>query len=336
MIRRNFEYAPGLTQSILNKSISQAISLLHLSFWLPGFTPHLITKIKVSYRHILTFNLNGFSEMHGSYLTSMSSSSLSLSPGSVAISLKSLFPFASFVDCADICATSIQVDSRRCQVGDIFVIISGTTQNAEKYISEAVQKGAVAVLTSRPLMGLNIPQCIVPDVRNAYAVLCAELAGRPSQQLESVGVTGTNGKTTVTWLLRAILQNSKRQTGLIGTIEYHDSVSKRSASLTTPDARELSELLSEMVSNGATHAVMEVSSHALDQSRLAGSPLSIGVITNVTQDHFDYHGNLENYAACKAEMIQAVKEDGVVVLNRDDPVCRSFASEIKKSQTLLT
>lgn len=274
--------------------------------------------------------------MHGSYLTSMSSSSLRLSPGSVALSLRSLFPFASFVDCADICATAIQVDSRRCQPGDIFVVISGTTQNAEKFVEEAVKNGAKAVLTGRPLLGLNVPQCIVADVRKAYAILCSELSGRPYQQLQTVGVTGTNGKTTVTWVVRAILQKAQRKTGLLGTIEYHNSVSSRAASLTTPDAYELSKLLLEMAKNGASHAVMEVSSHALDQSRLAGTELSIGVVTNVTQDHFDYHKNLENYTACKARIIQNVKDDGIVVLNQDDPTCQSFHSEIKKSQTLMT
>jgi len=266
----------------------------------------------------------------------MSSSSLSFSPGTVALSLRALFPSASFVDCADICATSIQADSRRCQSGDLFAVISGTKESAEAYIPQALEKGVKAVLTGRPLTGFQVPQCIVADVRKAYAILCSELADRPSRYLQTVGVTGTNGKTTVSWLVRAILQKSGRQTGLLGTVEYHDSVSSRSSSLTTPDAHELVELLSEMVKQKATHAVMEVSSHALDQSRLAGTEISIGVVTNVTQDHFDYHLNLENYAACKSKIIQHVKAKGTIVLNWDDPTCRSFTSELNGTQALLT
>ena len=274
--------------------------------------------------------------MHGSYLTSMSSSTLSFAPGTVAISLRALFPSASFVDCADICVTSIQADSRRCHAGDIFAVIPGTQKRAEEFIPEALKNGVKAVLTGRPLTGLEVPQCIVADVRKAYAILCSEFACRPSQHLQTVGVTGTNGKTTVSWLIRAILQNAARKTGLLGTVEYHNSVSSRSASLTTPDAHELSQLLSEMVKHKATHAVMEVSSHALDQSRLAGTELSVGIVTNVTQDHFDYHLNLENYAACKSKIIHHVKATGTIVLNWDDPVCRSFASEVNLAQTLLT
>lgn len=274
--------------------------------------------------------------MHGSYLTPMSSSSLNYSSGIVALNLRSLFPSASFVDCADICATSIQADSRLCQPGDIFAVISGTNESAEAYIPEALKNGVKAVLTGRPLTGLQVPQCIVADVRKAYAVLCAELADRPARHLQTVGVTGTNGKTTVSWLVRAILQKSGRRTGLLGTVEYHDSISSHPSSMTTPDAQELAALLSKMVKQKATHAVMEVSSHALDQSRLAGTELSVGVVTNITQDHFDYHHNLENYIACKSKMIQQVKANGTLILNVDDSVCRSLTSELCSSQRLLT
>ncbi|MCA9005907.1 MAG: UDP-N-acetylmuramoyl-L-alanyl-D-glutamate--2,6-diaminopimelate ligase [Planctomycetaceae bacterium] len=261
---------------------------------------------------------------------------MSLSPGTIAVSIRSLIPSASFVDCADVFVTSIQSDSRCCQPGDLFAVVSGTRECAEKYVPEAIQKGAKAVLTERPLTGLQVPQCIVPDVRKVYALLCSELAGRPARRLETVGVTGTNGKTTVSWLVRSILQNSGRRTGLSGTVEYHDGVSSRPASLTTPDANVLSQLLAEMVCRKTTHAVMEVSSHALDQSRLAGTALAVGVITNVTQDHFDYHQNFGNYAACKVRLIQHVKPEGTVVLNWDDTTCRSFASQVKSSQRLLT
>ncbi|WP_339735021.1 UDP-N-acetylmuramoyl-L-alanyl-D-glutamate--2,6-diaminopimelate ligase [uncultured Gimesia sp.] len=252
------------------------------------------------------------------------------------MSLRALFPTASFVDCADICATSIQSDSRRCEKGDLFAVIPGTRENAEKYIPEALKNGAKAILTGHPLVGLPVPQCIVADVRKAYAILCSEFVSHPASHLQTVGVTGTNGKTTVTWLIRAVLQNAGRRTGLLGTIEYHNGVTARAASLTTPDASEISRLLSEMVKNDVTHTVMEVSSHALDQSRLAGTELSVGVVTNVTQDHFDYHKNHENYAACKAKIIQHVKQDGTIILNSDDSACRSFAADVNTSQTLLT
>lgn len=212
----------------------------------------------------------------------------------------------------------------------------GTHENAEQYIPAAISNGAKAVLTGRPLTGLEVPQCIVADVRKAYAILCTELADRPGQHLEMVGITGTNGKTTVSWLVRSILRSAGFRTGLAGTVEYHDGVSSRRSRLTTPDALELSGLLASMVKNEATHAVMEVSSHALDQCRLAGTELSVSVVTNVTQDHFDYHQNLKNYAACKSKIIQQTKAAGTVVLNWDDPICRSFADGVLPSQTVLT
>ena len=216
------------------------------------------------------------------------------------------------------------------------MVITGTRESAENYIPEAIKNGAKAVLTGRPLTGLEVPQCIVADVRKAYAILCSELADRPSRQLAAVGITGTNGKTTVSWLVRSILQSAGYKTGLSGTVEYHDGNESRPSSLTTPDALELSQLLSTMVKNEVTHAVMEVSSHALDQSRLAGIQLAVAAVTNVTQDHFDYHQNLKNYAACKARIIQHLKSDGTLVLNADDPVCRSMAEGVQSTQKLLT
>ena len=237
----------------------------------------------------------------------------------VPVSLRRLLPNSSFVGCADVRVSAATADSRDCAAGMLFAAISGQRSDGVRHVGEAVQRGATALLVERPLPGVSLPQCVVRNVRRAYAELCAALYRCPSRHLGTVGVTGTNGKSTVCWLVRSILQAAGRQTGLLGTIEYSDGFATSGSTLTTPDSRALSEWLSRMVERGTTHVALELSSHALDQHRAAGTLLDAAVITNLTQDHFDYHGDFDSYRASKQRIVDQVKPGGRVVLNADDP-----------------
>jgi UDP-N-acetylmuramoyl-L-alanyl-D-glutamate--2,6-diaminopimelate ligase len=151
-----------------------------------------------------------------------------------------------------------------------------------------------------------------------------------------LGVTGTNGKTTVTWLIRSILQAAGKQTGLLGTVEYHDGVEVASADLTTPNSKPLFTWLAKMVRRGTTHVAMELSSHALDQSRADGLTLHSVVVTNVTQDHFDYHGDFQTYLAAKANILALCRSGGQVVLNADDHGSKKLFDQVPADSNLCT
>lgn len=250
--------------------------------------------------------------------------------------MRMLFPRASFVGCADLAVTAVVADSRDAAPGTAFAALPGTTCDGAAFAAEAVRKGATSILTETPLADVDAPQCIVSNVRRAYAVLCSELHGRPSQALRTVGVTGTNGKTTVAWLVRSILASAGHACGLLGTIEYSDGFRSEPSTLTTPDAGLLNERLQGMIGRGTRFAAMEVSSHALHQDRIAGTELNVAVVTNITQDHFDYHGNAEDYRRCKARILEYCKPGGCVVLNRDDERVASFARLVPPGAALTT
>jgi UDP-N-acetylmuramoyl-L-alanyl-D-glutamate--2,6-diaminopimelate ligase len=235
------------------------------------------------------------------------------------VSLRRLFPQASFVGCGDVHTQDVTSDSRQASPDCVFAALSGSKLNGRDFVDDAVRRGARAILTTQPLAGVNVSQCIVRDCRAAYARLCDAVVGDPSSRLRMTGVTGTNGKTTTTWMLRSILSAAERQCGVVGTVEYHDGRVSRPASLTTPDARTMFRLLRSMVDAGSTHAAIELSSHSLDQQRVAGLPLAAAILTNVTQDHFDYHRNFDTYLTAKAKIIDYVAPGGVIVLNADDP-----------------
>ena len=240
----------------------------------------------------------------------------------IRLCLRQLFPDASFVGCGDVAVRGINTDSRRVRAGDLFVAINGTTFDGHDAASAAVTAGAVAVLVSRPLPDLRVPQCVVPDTRAAWARLCMASFGMPQRDLTIAGITGTNGKTTTSWILRSILQANCYQTGLLGTIEYHNGIDSTRAALTTPDALTIAELFSQMTSRGTSHCVMEISSHALAQRRCDSVPLSVAAITNITQDHFDFHGGFQNYLESKASIHRLLKPGAGLCAGVDDPGCR--------------
>ena len=252
------------------------------------------------------------------------------------VSLKTLLSTAQFVGGDDICVSHATERSDLVSAGSLFAAIPGTKLNGQEFARDAVQRGAAALLLDQPMPELDVPQCLVPDVRRAFALLCDALAGHPSEQLRLTGVTGTNGKTTTTWLIRSILRAAGHQTGVLGTIEYSDGMRRERANLTTPDSSALCRWLKSMVDVGSTHAAMELSSHALDQGRACGTLLDVGIVTNVTQDHFDYHKNYETYLAAKARIAEHLKPEGILVLNADDRGSSAIAQQIAPTSRIVT
>ncbi|NQV24583.1 MAG: UDP-N-acetylmuramoyl-L-alanyl-D-glutamate--2,6-diaminopimelate ligase [Rhodopirellula sp.] len=243
------------------------------------------------------------------------------------VSLRRLLPDASFVGCGDVIVNDATDDSRLATEDTVFAAICGTNTDGRQFASEAIANGCSAVLTNRPFPNVAAPQCIVRNVRAAYARVCNAVSGSPTCRLQIAGVTGTNGKTTTAWMLRSILNAAGRRCGLLGTIEYHDGKTTSPASLTTPDPRNVFRWFRRMVENGCRHAAIEISSHALSQDRIAGTPLAVAIITNVTQDHFDYHSDLETYLAAKSKIIDYVTNSGIVAINLDDPGSSQLASK---------
>lgn len=208
---------------------------------------------------------------------------------------------------------SITCDSRRVEPGCLFVCIVGTAVDGHIYAEAAQAAGAAVVVTQRD-MGLHT-QLVAENTRMAWAQICANWFGHPATRLKMIGVTGTNGKTTTTTLIKSMLEYTGHKVGLIGTI--HNLIGDRvlPARHTTPDPYDLQSLLALMVVEGCDYCVMEVSSHALHQRRVAGCVYELGVFTNLTQDHLDYHGTMEDYMLAKKELF-SLSHKGIV--NMDD------------------
>jgi UDP-N-acetylmuramoyl-L-alanyl-D-glutamate--2,6-diaminopimelate ligase len=215
---------------------------------------------------------------------------------------------------------AIAEDSRRVRPGTLFVARPGTLTDGARFVDDAVAAGAVAVLSGR---GAAAPPAVAHLVADAVPVVAAHLAerfyGEPSAALDLIGVTGTNGKTTVATLLHQLLNRTGVRTGLLGTVAIDDGgPAPRPADLTTPPAMETSRLLRRMVDAGCRACVMEVSSHALAQRRTAALRLRGAIFTNLSGDHLDYHGSMEAYAAAKSELFAALPRDGWAIVNVDD------------------
>ena len=219
--------------------------------------------------------------------------------------------------------TLVTQDSRRVCPGAVFVCARGRTSDGHDYAAKAVQAGAVCVVTERPL---GLPREVtVENGRKAYALLCQNYFGNPAQQLKLVAVTGTNGKTTVSTLIKQIIEHTGHKAGLIGTIQNEIGDKILPADKTTPDALELEALFAEMVKAGCEYCVMEVSSHALDQNRIGDAHYEAAVFTNLSHEHLDYHGTMEAYYQAKKKLF-AVCDTAVV--NMDDSWGQRLAGEI--------
>lgn len=223
-------------------------------------------------------------------------------------------------------------DSRTVVPGSLFVARRGTKDDGRKFITDAVRAGAVAVLTDQPLTGhVGVPVIRVDDVATVSARIAERFYGNPTSQLGVVAVTGTNGKTTTTYLVWQLLNALGVRCGLIGTVIVDDGVGVGAASMTTPPAIETSRTLSLMVESGCRGAVLEASSHALDQRRLDGLRIGVGVFTNLTGDHLDYHGTMERYGAAKARLFDLLSPAGAAVVNADDPRAMEIAGGSRAS-----
>lgn len=260
-------------------------------------------------------------------------------PTPLALNLRRELPSACYLNrpdgtTCDFVFKDITTDSRNVQSDGLFVAITGTRNDGHHFVHQAVRNGAAAVLVERPVENLPVSQCVVRDTRAAFSQLSAARWGNPSKKLKTVGVTGTNGKTTTTWILRSIFQAASYQSGILGTIEYSDGIEKQESSLTTPGPDQSHEWLARMVEVGTTHLPMEVSSHALDQNRVNGIEFDVAVVTNITQDHFDYHGGLEHYQHSKQKIFQHLKPDGLAVLNTDDRTVWSFRELLPSNRTV--
>jgi UDP-N-acetylmuramoyl-L-alanyl-D-glutamate--2,6-diaminopimelate ligase len=230
--------------------------------------------------------------------------------------------------------TGIEYDSRKVGLRSAFVAMRGGTTDGNIYIDETLRRGALGIISdsSEAFDRLSaaypdVPRLLVVHGRTALAQASAAFFGHPERHLRSTGVTGTNGKTTTAFLIEALLHQASRSTILVGTIEYHVAGQVRPSAHTTPESRDLFELMADGVDRGATELVMEVSSHALDQGRVTGVGFDVAVFTNLTRDHLDYHGTMESYFAAKQLLFSGTKypRPRASVLNANDPHGRDLA-----------
>lgn len=220
----------------------------------------------------------------------------------------------------------VQYDSRRVERGDLFVAIRGTAADGHRFLSTAIAQGAKVVVIERD-DAISDPECmhtgvvklVVPDTRIALAQLAANYYGRPADAMTVVGITGTNGKTTTSTITQSVLEAAGKRCGLIGTIEVRFGTSAEPATHTTPESLELQQYFARMREEGCQAVSMEVSSHALHQSRVHGVRFAAGVFTNLTQDHLDYHGTMEAYFAAKKLLFDSLDASSAAVVNADDP-----------------
>jgi UDP-N-acetylmuramoyl-L-alanyl-D-glutamate--2,6-diaminopimelate ligase len=231
-------------------------------------------------------------------------------------------------------------DSRMVERADLFVALRGSTADGHRFLQNAVHQGAKVVvieddaaLPDSLCMHTGVVKVVVPDTRVALAQMSANYYHHPSRNLTTVGVTGTNGKTTTTHLVKAILESDGSSAGLIGTIEYRIGNERIPATHTTPESLELNQLLARMVGAGCRSAVLEVSSHALDQHRVDGIGFSAAVFTNLTQDHLDYHGTMDRYFEAKSILFRELPRESCAIVNLDDPY-GSRMCDLTKARTV--
>ena len=224
------------------------------------------------------------------------------------------------VDAAVGPVTGVTSDSRRVEPGDVFVALKGLRTDGARYARQALDRGAVAVVAEQPAPAdVGAPWAVVVDARLALAELAAAFYRHPSAEMQVVGVTGTNGKTTTAFLIASILDTAGIKCGLLGTVGYRIGVEMREATHTTPEATDVQRLLREMADRGCRACAMEVSSHALSLQRVEALGFSAAVFTNLTRDHLDFHGDMESYFRAKRRLFEMLPADRPAVVNVDDP-----------------
>jgi len=213
--------------------------------------------------------------------------------------------------------------SQSVEEGFLFAAIRGVKEDGKRFIPEALARGAGALLLDAPIGGMAVPQVVVPDVREALARLASAFYHNPSLHLTLIGLTGTNGKTTTSYLIESILTAAGKKVGVIGTVNYRFAGQVYPAPTTTPESLDLQKTLRDMHQAGITHVVLEVSSHALDRQRVRGCDFDVALFTNLTRDHLDYHDSMENYFQAKRLLFtqclaETRKEKRFAVINLDD------------------
>ncbi len=233
-------------------------------------------------------------------------------------------------------APRVSLDSRLVQDGDIFVAVAGTVYDGHAFITQAIAKGAKYIVcqgygreTTEDRRQRKYEIVLVGDSAEAAALLAQAARGNPASKLINLAVTGTNGKTTTAYLVHSVMQTAGHKCGLIGTIIYDTGSSTCQANLTTPDSPAIAEAQQQMVNAGAKYMVIEASSHALSQNRLAGIEFKAAAFTNLTGDHLDYHKTKESYLAAKTRLFSALSPNATAVLNKQSPEARHIAEKTK-------
>ena len=225
--------------------------------------------------------------------------------------------------------TGVVYDSRQAAAGSVFVGLRGLQADGTSYAREAVTRGAIAVFAEVPApTGHQTPWFQVADGRLALAALASEFFGRPSEHLSLLGITGTNGKTTTSYVIASIFEAAGIKCGRIGTVGYRIGNREHEAARTTPEAPELQRLLRDMVAQGCGACVMEVSSHALVLRRADHLQFAAGIFTNLTRDHLDFHGDMEQYFAAKRRLFELLPANAIGVTNADDRRGGEFAASV--------
>ena len=242
-----------------------------------------------------------------------------------------LHSFSSSCAIVDFPVRGLTCNSKAVRPGAVFVAVKGASVDGRKFIGEAFARGAGAVITG-PGSGYRVVSekhsslIEVPDARAALSTLAAEYNGRPAAKMRVIGITGTNGKTTITYLVEEIIKGAGKTPAVIGTVNYRYGGKVFPSKNTTPGPLELHGLLRRMHRAGTSHVVMEVSSHALDQARTGAVGFSAAIFTNLTRDHLDYHHDFKRYFAAKAKLFSGLAASSAAIVNADDPYGRRLRS----------
>jgi len=236
-----------------------------------------------------------------------------------------------------IVVSSVEYDSRRVEPGALFVAVRGFVSDGHAFVEEAARRGAVAALVEERVSCAGVAEVLVTDAREALGRVAHEFYGRPSERLKTHGITGTNGKTTTSYLIDSILREAGLKTGVVGTLGYRLGDTIAPGDRTSPESLDLARLMSAMVDTGVDAVAMEISSHALALSRTAGLKLDTATLTNLSRDHLDFHGSYEEYAGAKRRLFSLLEGEGwkagaTAVLNRDDELGRDLVDGLRRSE----
>ena len=236
--------------------------------------------------------------------------------------------------------TSICYDSREASPGGLFVAIRGNVVDGHSFIEPAIDRGAIAIVSEEPGLTQRVTHIQVPDSRDALARLAAAFYSNPSKQLRMIGVTGTNGKTTTTYLIKHLLERAGQRTGLIGTVSYEIGERVLPASRTTPESLDLQSILAQCVEAGCANVVMEVSSHALELERVDGIGFRVAIFTNLTQDHLDFHRGMKEYFEAKARLFAGLRDgerkSRTAIINVDDAYGQQLIARFGRDLSIIT